>query len=103
VNVKLAYLLILGVALVIGWLIGRAVAKFTVSRIPGRTLYAAGSLLFLCGVVGSMADRRFYFLSIGGLALQTAGLVGSFRRRRTLKDHAIDLWAPPKYRAQLDR
>ncbi len=95
-TVKLTYLLLLGASLIIGYLVGRAVAKHSASKFPGAFLFLTGAVIFFIGQVEADDDHRFRLLAIGGLCLQVAGMVGSWRRHRTLKERSVDLWAPQK-------
>jgi len=97
-NVKLAYILFLGAALIIGYLVGRFIAKRSVSRLSGILLYVIGAIVFIVGQVEADDDHRFRILAIGGICLQVAGIVGSFRNKRTVKVSSVDLWALRRHR-----
>jgi predicted MFS family arabinose efflux permease len=95
-SIKLAYLFLLGVSLIVGYVIGRAIAKRSPSRLVSVLLGLSGMILYLVGLVAADHDHRYRLVSIVGLCLQVAGVVSSFRSRRTFREHSVDLWAQQK-------
>ena len=95
-DTKLFYLSLLVVALVVGYLAGRSIAKHSLSRWPGALLGLLGGIAFLVGQVGADFDHRFRLVAIGGLSMQIASLVSVLGMKRTRKIRSVDLWAPQK-------
>jgi hypothetical protein len=93
---KLFYFSLLVVALVVGYLLGQSIAKRSAGRWPGVLLALTGGIAFLVSQVGADFDHRFRLVAIVGLCFQIAGIVSSVKRKRTLRERSVDLWAPQK-------
>jgi uncharacterized membrane protein SirB2 len=97
-NDKLPYFGLLGVVLIVGYLAGRRLAQYSVSKFICLIFYLVGAFAFFVGYVLSEQDHRFRLLALSGLFLKVTALVGSFRKRRTARNNSVDLWAEPKHR-----
>jgi len=92
----LLYFVLLGVALAVGYFLGRGLAKRSV-RFIWLIFYLPGAVAFLVGYLLSDQDYRFRWLAITGLFLKVTAITGSLRKRRKLSESSVDLWAEPKH------
>jgi hypothetical protein len=77
---KVIYFGLFGASIVIGFLLGRALGKFTHSTVKlWRILTLAGAIILAVGLFLAGGDHRFRILADIGFCLQTAGFTLSFK------------------------
>jgi hypothetical protein len=79
-NDKFGYFLLLGVCVVVGYRVGRGLARRAVSKLLCFLCYLAGAFAFLVGQVMAESDHRFRLLALVGLGLEVIGIASSFRK-----------------------
>ena len=78
---KVIYFGLFGAAIVVGYLLGRALGKFTHSTVKlWRILTLVGAIAFAVGLFLADGDHRFWILADVGFCLQTAGFTLSFKK-----------------------
>jgi hypothetical protein len=95
---KVLLLAFLALSVIAGYFIGRYALRRPISRLAFISLFFAGAIFLLVGLVGADQDYRFLALAIGGICLEVAGIVGSIRYQNTKQDRQVELWTPKKYR-----